>query len=707
MQGSKENKTTYAKMFAPLDLGFTKLSNRVIMGSMHTGLEESDKTGDRLAAFYAKRAHGGVGTIVTGGIAPNIEGGTGIPAHKASFARLDTDAAIPIHKKVVMAVHKYDTKFLLQILHTGRYSFAPNLVAPSPIKAPISLHVPRQMSEDDIIRTILDFATCAKRAQMAGYDGVEIMGSEGYLINQFIAKRTNQRNDNWGGDFENRIKFPLQIIKSIRKIVGKNFIIIYRLSMIDLVKNGSSWSEVVALGQAVEKAGVNIINTGIGWHEAQVPTIAQAVPRAAWTWVTKAIKPHISIPVIACNRINMPAKIEEILQNGEADMVSMARPFLADASFLSKAANDQENMINTCIACNQACLDHVFAMKTCSCLVNPRACHETVYPRTKAKNPTAIAVVGSGPAGMSFACEAGEAGHKVTLFEAQSQLGGQLNLAKKIPGKDEFDETIRYFSNRLAGANVEIKLGVKASAKTLSTGFDRVVLASGIFARRLEIEGFNNPKVVDYIDAINGKAEIGKRVAIIGAGGIGFDVAELLLENSISDSNAKNQNQNQDKNIEQFKAKWGIEADWGNSGDLKLQNVEQGAGLAERPCPPIPAREIYLLQRSEKFGRSLGQTTGWIHKAQMALGGVKLLGGVTYEKFDESGLHIKIGDEKKLLKVDNVVICAGQTSNDQLKTTLEEKGIAVHLIGGAKNASELDAKQAILDGMVLAQQFSA
>ncbi|MCF6326724.1 MAG: FAD-dependent oxidoreductase [Devosiaceae bacterium] len=711
---------TYTKMFAPMDLGFTSLKNRVIMGSMHTGLEEVDKSGERLTAFYGARARGGVGLIVTGGIAPNLEGGTGVPAQEGSFARLDNDASIPIHQKVVAEVHRHDCKILLQILHTGRYSFAPNLVAPSPIKSPISPHVPREMSEEDIERTIDDFVSCAMRAKKAGYDGVEIMGSEGYLINQFIAARTNQRNDKWGGNFENRIKFPLQVIENIRKLAGEKFILMYRLSMIDLVEGGSSWDEVVTLGREVEKAGASIINTGIGWHETRIPTIAQAVPRAAWTWVTKEIKQHISIPVVACNRINMPDQVEKILAAKDADLVSMARPFLADADFMNKAHSGRTNEINTCIACNQACLDHVFAMKTSSCLVNPRACHETIFPKSKAKSPLNIAVVGSGPGGMSFACEAAEAGHEITLFEAKKQIGGQLNLARKIPEKDEFDETIRYFSNRLENAGVSIKLNTKANLKTLSSGFDLVALSSGVKERRLDIEGFDNEKVLSYIDAINDVNSIGKSVAIIGAGGIGFDVAHLLIENPQNQPKIHS-NGNEQFNIAQFMKKWGVDQNWNNpnwnnpdqnnpdQNDLNRGNSKspKNSGLAAHPCPPPPARKVFLLQRSEKFGRSLGQTTGWIHKAQMALGGVKMLGNVTYKSFDDTGLHVEINGEARLLEVDNVVICAGQESNNELQAPLEKAGIKVHLIAGAKNAGELDAKQAILDGMVLAQEISA
>lgn len=680
----------YPHMFKPLDLGFTRLNNRVVMGSMHTGLEEVDKTGERIAAFYAARAKGGVALIVTGGVSPNLEGGTGMPGEETGFGRLDNDAAIPTHRKVTDAVHNHNSKILLQILHTGRYSFAPNLVAPSPIQAPISPHTPREMSPADIERTIVDFASCARRAQKAGYDGVEIMGSEGYLINQFLAIRTNQRNDDWGGSFANRIKFPLQIVEKTRQSVGDNFIIMFRLSMIDLVEGGSSWPEVVALAKKLEKAGVTLLNTGIGWHEARVPTIAQATPRNAWAWVTKAMKREVSIPVIACNRFNMPDQIEDVLQADEADMVSMARPFLADADFVEKSRMGKAENINTCIACNQACLDHIFSMKTCSCLVNPRACHETIYVKGKAYPAKRIAVVGAGPAGMSMAAEAAEWGHLVTLFEAADRLGGQLNIARNIPGKNEFDETIRYFTNRLQSAGVEIKLGQAVSAEGLSTGFEHVVLATGILPRTLDIEGINHPSVMTYLEAISGIKSVGRRVAIIGAGGIGFDTAEFLLHDPAT----------QNISIPAFQKKWGVDQKWGT------EEAGGKAGLAERPSPPIPSRQIYLLQRGAKFGRSLGKTTGWIHKAEMALGGVKMLGNVVYEKIDDGGLHIRVGDEHKVLKVDTIVICAGQVPNDTLKQALEDSPATIHLIGGADEAGELDAKRAISQGMKLASEIA-
>lgn len=676
---------SFEKTFTPLDLGFTTLSNRVVMGSMHTGLEETDETGERIAAFYGARAKGSVGLIVTGGVSPNLEGGTGIPGKESGFGRLDSDASIPIHSKVTHEVHSHGGKILLQILHTGRYSFAPNLVAPSAIQAPISPHTPRAMSEEDISRTIDDFVACAARAQTAGYDGVEIMGSEGYLINQFLAPRTNQRTDNWGGSFENRIRFALQIVEKTREKVASDFIIMFRLSMIDLVDGGSSWPEVVTLGKAMEAAGVNILNTGIGWHEARVPTIAQATPRGAWTWVTKAMKREVSIPVVACNRINMPDQVEAVLTNGEADLVSMARPFLADPDFLIKAKLGKSDQINTCIACNQACLDHIFSMKTCSCLVNPRACHETIYPQVQTKMAKNIAVVGAGPAGMSFAAEAAESGHTVTLFDADAKIGGQLNNARNIPGKNEFDETIRYFSHRLSATGVTLKLNTLASIDTLNKGFEVVVLATGVTPRELEIEGINHTKVLSYLEAISGTRAVGKSVAIIGAGGIGFDTAEFLLHREVEAM----------PDLITFQKKWGVDVNWASA------TAGGKSGLARSPQPPRSDREIFLLQRGSKFGRSLGKTTGWIHKAEMALGGVKMIGGVSYQSIDDAGLHIEVNGQAQTLDVDNIVICAGQVSNDHLLAPLQAAGIEVHLIGGADEAGELDAKRAIIQGLEL------
>ncbi len=679
----------YPQMFSPLDLGFTQLKNRVVMGSMHTGLEEVDRSGERIAAFYGARAAGGVGLIVTGGISPNREGGTGIPAPKGSFGRFD-EASLPLHRNLTQTVHRHGSKILLQILHTGRYSFAPDLVAPSAIKAPISPHTPRELSAQDIERTIEDFANCAERARRAGYDGVEIMGSEGYLINQFIAPRTNQRTDDWGGTFRNRIRFPLEILKQVRARTGEEFILMYRISMIDLVEGGSSWPEIVELARLSEEAGVNILNSGIGWHEARVPTIAQAVPRRAWTWVTKELKSQVSIPVVACNRFNMPDQIETSLADGEADLVSMARPFLADPEFVNKAEVATPERINTCIACNQACLDHVYAMKTCSCLVNPRACHETIFATTQAEVTKTIAVVGSGPAGLSFASEAAARGHKVTLFEAENHLGGQLNLARNIPGKDEFDETIRYFSNLLESVGVEVRLGERFSGADTAAEFDAIVLATGTSPRLPDIEGINHKSVCSYVEAITGKKPVGRRVAIIGAGGIGFDMAEFLLESQPGC----------DTELEEFLKKWGIDSHWASD------EAGQKSGLAARPMPPSPKRQVFLLQRSrEKFGRTLGKTTGWIHKAEMMLGGVKMLGGVTYEKIDDEGLHISVEGEAQILNVDNIVICAGQNPLNELAGLLTPAGIEVHLIGGAKEAGELDAKRAISEGLKLAEKI--
>ncbi len=679
----------YPQMFCPLDLGFTQLKNRVVMGSMHTGLEEVDRSGERIAAFYGARAAGGVGLIVTGGISPNREGGTGIPAPKGSFGRFD-ETSLPLHRKLTETVHRHGSKILLQILHTGRYSFAPDLVAPSPIKAPISPHTPRELSDQDIERTIEDFANCAERARHAGYDGVEIMGSEGYLINQFIAPRTNQRTDDWGGTFQNRIRFPLEILKQVRARTGEEFILMYRISMIDLVEGGSSWPEIVELARLAEEAGVNILNSGIGWHEARVPTIAQAVPRKAWTWVTKELKSQVSIPVVACNRFNMPDQIETSLADGEADLVSMARPFLADPEFVNKAEVATPERINTCIACNQACLDHVYAMKTCSCLVNPRACHETIFATTQAEVTKTIAVVGSGPAGLSFASEAAVRGHRVTLFEAESRLGGQLNLARNIPGKDEFDETIRYFANLIESTGVQMRLGQRFSGADTAAEFDAIVLATGTSPRLPDIEGINHKSVCSYVEVITGKKPVGRRVAIIGAGGIGYDMAEFLLENQPG----------ADTELEGFLKKWGIDSNWASD------EAGQKSGLAARPMPPSPKRQVFLLQRSrEKFGRTLGKTTGWIHKAEMMLGGVKMIGGVTYEKIDDEGLHISVEGEAQILNVDNIVICAGQNPVNELAGLLAPAGIEVHLIGGAKKAGELDAKRAISEGLKLAEKI--
>jgi len=684
--------TKYTKMFEPLELHGVTLPNRVIMGSMHTGLEEKDHSGERVAAFYAARARGGVGLIVTGGVAPNAEGSTGVGSKdEAAFGQLDNAAAVPVHAKVTEAVHREGGRILLQILHTGRYSYQPQLVAPSAIQAPINPFKPRELTHADIERTIEDFVTCALLSQQAGYDGVEIMGSEGYLINQFIAARTNQRTDEWGGSFANRIRFPIEIVRRMRARAGDKFIIMFRLSMIDLVEGGSTWDEVVALAKELELAGVSIINTGIGWHEARVPTIAQAVPRKAFTWVTRRLKGSVSVPLCTSNRINMPDQIEDVLTNGDADLVSMARPFLADADFVQKAKAGDENMINTCIACNQACLDHIFVGKTCSCLVNPRACHETIYSEEAAVTPQKIAVVGAGPAGMSFASEAAERGHDVTLFEAAEKIGGQLNIARNIPGKFEFDETVRYFGERMKRTGVTVKTNSRVGADELiGAGFDHVVLATGITPRQLEIEGADSEKLVSYVDILTGRVVAGEKVAIIGAGGIGFDTAEFLLADPDADH----------ADLAHYQQKWGIDGTWG-------ANAEGHSGLAA-PAREKPYRQLTMLQRkTSKMGAGLGKTTGWIHRAEMALGGVAMVAGASYDKIDEQGLHITVGDESRVIEADTIVVCAGQLPLRNLQDELTAAGVSTHLIGGADVAAELDAKRAIDQGLRLAIDLSA
>ncbi|MBQ4826318.1 FAD-dependent oxidoreductase [Leisingera sp. HS039] len=681
----------YPMTFEPIELGHVTLPNRVIMGSMHTGLEEIDQTGERIAAFYAARARGGCALIVTGGVAPNEEGSTGIPSKPDSYGRLDSPKSLAIHQRVTQAVHDEGGRILLQILHTGRYSYAPGSVAPSAIQAPISAHVPRELTGADITRTIHDFAKCARRAQKGGYDGVEIMGSEGYLINQFIAQRTNHRTDEWGGAYENRIRFPVEIVRQTREMVGPDFIIMFRLSMIDLVEGGSDWEEVVQLAKALEEAGATVLNTGIGWHEARVPTIAQATPRQAWSWVTRRMMGEVSIPLITSNRFNAPDQVEEALRDGHADMVSMARPFLADADFMNKALDGDEAAINTCIACNQACLDHIFSMKTCSCLVNPRACNETRFATTPSDKPQRIAVVGAGPAGMSFASEAAERGHQVVLFDAEKKIGGQLNIARNVPGKTEFDETVRYFGNRLERAGVEIRLGARVGLPDLEAGFDQVVLATGIEPRDLDIPGADQPKVCSYIDILTGRVVAGRRVAVIGAGGIGFDTSEFLLAAPGHDH----------AHVPSFMRKWGVNPGWGQGeGGLR-------GGLAEAPAPDAPFRDITLLQRkTTPLGAGLGKTTGWIHRAEMKLGKVRMLGGVQYQKVDDAGLHVTVNGQSEVLDVDTVVVCAGQLPKRDLLEGLQARGIPAHLIGGADVASELDAKRAIQQGLTLAESLS-
>lgn len=670
----------FPHLLEPLDLGFTKLKNRVLMGSMHTGLEEHKDGYRRMAAFYGERAKGGVGLIVTGGIAPNIAGWVGPFSSKMTSKKTAMK-----HREVTEAVHKNGGKICMQILHTGRYGYHPFAVAPSALKAPISPFKPWKLSKMGIEKTIKDFVRAARLAKLANYDGVEIMGSEGYLINQFIASKTNKRTDEWGGSYENRIKFPLEIVRRVREEVGTDFIIIFRLSMLDLVEGGSTWEEVVQLAKLLEKEGVNIINTGIGWHEARIPTIATMVPRAAFTWVTKKMKSEVNIPLVTTNRINMPEVAEEILSRGDADMVSMARPFLADPELVNKAEQGREDEINTCIACNQACLDHIFERKTASCLVNPRACHETelnFYPTTQKKK---IAVVGAGPAGLAASTVAAERGHAVTLFDGAAEIGGQFNIAKQIPGKEEFYETIRYFKRRLELTGVLVQLNKKVSAEDLKD-FDEVILATGIIPRKPKIEGVDRENVLSYIEVLREKKPVGKRVAIIGAGGIGFDVAEYLTHEGKSTS----------LDLAAFLKEWGIDAENEVRGGIE--------GIEAKPEPS--PREVVLMQRkSSKVGAGLGKTTGWVHRLSLKHKHVKMLNNVSYDKIDDEGLHVTIKDKKEVVPVDTVVVCAGQLSENSLQQPLEEMGIKVHLIGGAKLAGELDAKRAIKEGSTLAAEI--
>lgn len=655
-----------------------QLRNRVLMGSMHTGLEEAWGGIKKLAAFYGERARGGVGLIVTGGTSPNIAG------RVSPFSAQLTWWNARFHRQVTDAVHRENGKIALQILHAGRYAYHPLAVGPSSIKSPISPFRPRALSTRGVERTIHDFVVCAARARDAGYDGVEVMGSEGYLINQFIAARTNHRKDAWGGAYENRILFPIEIVRRIREKVGKDFLIIYRLSMLDLVDEGSNWEEVVQLGKQIEAAGANIINTGIGWHEARIPTIATMVPRAAFSSVTQRMKAHLRIPLVTANRINTPEVAESILAKGEADMVSMARPFLADPEFVNKAASGRADEINTCIACNQACLDHIFSHKRASCMVNPRACYETELNFPKVASPKRIAVVGAGPAGMSFATTAAERGHQVTLWDADTQLGGQFNLARRIPGKEEFAETIRYFRRRLEILNVDVRLGVRADAALLSAFKpDRIVLATGVTPRRPAIPGIEHPKAVSYFDVLLGRVKVGKNVAIIGAGGIGFDVAEFLAE--------EDETLSQDPKA--FAAHWGYELDGSKRGGVEGVTAHSAT----------PARKVYLLQRTEgRLGSGLAKTTGWIHRTELKNKKVIMIDSVTYEKIDEKGLHIDRKGKKQILEVDHVVICAGQESRKELGESIVPLGIPFDWIGGADVAAELDAKRAIRQGTELA-----
>tara|TARA_R110000868_G_scaffold109301_4_gene297419 strand:+ start:1247 stop:3292 length:2046 start_codon:yes stop_codon:yes gene_type:complete len=668
----------YPHLLQPLDLGFTTLKNRVLMGSMHTGLEEAPNGHMRMAAYFAERAKGGVGLIVTGGIGPNDEGAT----HKDT-QRLDDDEAVAQHKVITDAVHKEGGKICMQILHTGRYAYNPALVAPSAVQAPINPFKPKALDQAGIEKQIDDFIFTATQAQKAGYDGVEIMGSEGYFLNQFIAKRTNHREDEWGGDYQNRIRLPIEVVRRVREAVGKEFIIIYRLSMLDLVEGGSNYDEVVELGLAIEKAGATIINTGIGWHEARIPTIATKVPRAAFTWVTAKFRKALSIPVITSNRINTPEVAEQVLARGDADMVSMARPFLADPDFVLKAMENRADEINTCIGCNQACLDHVFAGKMTSCLVNPRACHETemnIQPSNKVQK---IAVIGAGPAGLAAATTVAQRGHKVTLFDSASAIGGQFNIAKQIPGKEEFFETLRYYQRQLELHNVELKLNTRVDAQTLNNSdFDHVLLATGIKPRTPPLEGIEHPKVLSYIDVIVHKKPVGRKVAVIGAGGIGFDVCEYLSHGSQTPS----------LDIAAFMQEWGIDMTFSHRGGIEGMQAQ----------PEVSPREISLLQRkSTKVGAGLGKTTGWAHRVGLLNKGVNMLAGVEYLKIDDAGLHIKINDEVKVLDVDNVIICAGQ---EPLRELVEGLTKPYQLIGGADVANELDAKRAIKQGTLVAME---
>jgi 2,4-dienoyl-CoA reductase (NADPH2) len=670
--------TRYPHLLAPLDLGFTVLKNRVLMGSMHTGLEET-KDWNRVAEFYAERARGGVALMVTGGMAPNIEGGV-FPGAAGLFTPED----ISNHKIVTDRVHEAGGKIAMQILHAGRYAYGPECVAPSAIKSPISPFPPKELDEAGIEKQIADMVTAAVRARDAGYDGVEVMGSEGYFLNQFLVTHTNKREDRWGGSYENRMRLPVEVVTRVREAVGPDFIVIYRLSMIDLIPNGSSWDEVVELAKRIEAAGATIINTGIGWHEARIPTIATSVPRRAFTWVTQKLMGEVSIPIITSNRINTPLVGEQVLADGCADMVSMARPFLADPHFVAKAEASKADEIAPCIACNQACLDHTFSGKLSSCLVNPRACAETELVIATAKTPKKIAVVGAGPAGLSAALTADARGHTVTLIDKSDDIGGQLNMARMVPGKEEFDGLVSWYRVSVMRSGIDLRLSTEATPEMLD-GFDEVIIATGVLPRDPQIDGQDGPNVLSYVDVLRSGAPVGKRVAIIGAGGIGFDVAEFLVTD-----------ESPTENLEDWLEEWGV-AD---------PEMRRGGVAAEGPQPDAPVREVTLLQRkSEKLGKRLGKTTGWIHRAALKMKGVQMVGGVNYEKIDAKGLHISEGEARanpRVLEVDTVVLCAGQVPQRALADQI--KG-SVHIIGGADVAAELDAKRAIDQGTRLAAEL--
>ena len=665
----------YPHLFRPLDLGYTTLRNRVLMGSMHTGLEDHARDFPKLAAYFAERAAGGVGLIVTGGFAPNLVGWL-----KPFSGRMSWPWHVRRHRHVTAAVHAHDAKICMQLLHAGRYAYHPLSVAPSKLKAPINPFTPRALSARGIERQIRDFATAAQLAREAGYDGVEIMGSEGYLLNQFTAARSNKRDDAWGGDASKRMRFAVEIVRQVREACGPDFILIYRLSMLDLVEGGNGWGDIVLQAKAVEAAGATIINTGIGWHEARIPTIATSVPRAAFAGVTAKLRPHVGLPLVATNRINTPEVAEAVLAGGGADLVSMARPLLADPEWVNKARAGRSDAINTCIACNQACLDHVFQNKTASCLVNPRACAETELNYVKTTRPKTIGVVGAGPAGLACATVAAGRGHRVTLFDAGSEIGGQFNLAKRIPGKEEFHETLRYFRTRIAETAVDLRLSTQVDADALQ-GFDEVVIATGVLPRAIDFPGSDHRKVIGYLDVLQGRVVVGGKVAIIGAGGIGFDVAEFLVQEGASPT----------LDPARWMAEWGVDADFDSPGGL----------LPPRPEPP--ARQVWLLQRSPgKPGAQLGKTTGWIHRSALKAKRVKMLGGVEYLGVDDAGLHIRVDGGEQMLAVDHVVVCAGQEPRRNLFDALQASGRKTHLIGGADVAAELDAKRAIDQGSRLA-----